>query len=75
MNEAVISWHLLPGDYTLWLYEVYNQTDKSVLGCVPFTLSLTITPIEENENLLNCKGTLINDCVLLAYSYLHFFVI
>jgi hypothetical protein len=48
---------LEPGDYTLWLYELYNQTDKSVLGCTPFTFSLSFTPFQFNENLLNCNGT------------------
>jgi hypothetical protein len=59
INEAVISWVVESGgDYTIWLYELYNQTDKSVLGCVPFTFSLTLTPFDLSENQLNCKGTL-----------------
>lgn len=56
INEAVLSWIVEPGDYTLWIYELYNQTDKSVLGCTPFTFSLSLTPFQFNEDLLNCKA-------------------
>jgi hypothetical protein len=60
----VLSWIVEPGDYTLWIYELHNQTDKSVLGCTPFTFSLSLTPFQFNEDLLNCKGAPFFPCYL-----------
>jgi len=56
MNEAILSWVVEPGNYTIWLYDMYNQTVKSVLSCAPFTFSLSLTPFNYDENLINCDG-------------------
>lgn len=56
-NEVILRW-VLESDvmHTLWLYDRYGESDRSLSRCIPFTFSLKISPIVAPENLLSCSG-------------------
>jgi len=52
-NQHVLMTNLPPGNYTVWLFEVTSER-SSHITCNPFSLSLEIVPISQDENLLTC---------------------
>lgn len=78
LNEVVLRW-VLESDvvHTLWLYDIYGESDRTLSSCVPFTFSLNIEPIKPPENILSCDApfipTTLNTPDLLGdRGYLHF---
>jgi len=58
-NQVILRW-VLESDVvqTLWIYDIYGESDRSLSRCIPFTFSFKITPIVAKENVLSCPGKL-----------------
>lgn len=57
LNEVVLRWVLQSNvKYTLYLYDFYGESDRSLHSCAPFTLAYKIEPVLPPENTLSCEG-------------------
>lgn len=53
-NRYVLLSSVVPGDYTLWLFEKPGEKDSNFTPCIPFSMNVRITEQEQEETLLTC---------------------
>ena len=57
MNSKSIRELLGPGNYTLWIYDLLEFRDPSLVPCSPFDLEIEILQVDEIEDFVNCVAT------------------
>eukprot|EP01087_Luapelamoeba_hula_P002906 TRINITY_DN1271_c0_g1_i3.p1 TRINITY_DN1271_c0_g1~~TRINITY_DN1271_c0_g1_i3.p1 ORF type:complete len:3009 (-),score=261.11 TRINITY_DN1271_c0_g1_i3:1901-10927(-) len=57
LNENILRWVVESEKlHTLWLYDVYGESDRTLARCMPFSFKLSLQPVTQSENPLTCDA-------------------